>query len=75
MVRVEEAKEGSRPLIAIAHKVTLNSEQPGLQHEMQIIGDQMRALRNIMDGQWSELMPFVLHHARTQSSVLAIKTT
>ena len=41
-VRVEEAKEGLRPLIALAHKVALSSEELGLQPDMQITEDQLR---------------------------------
>lgn len=50
-MRVEEAKEGLRPLLAIAHKVTLSCNELALYSEMRLTHEQVRALRNIMDGQ------------------------
>jgi hypothetical protein len=50
-VRVEEAKEGLRPLLAIAHKVTLSYDELALYPELKLTHEQVLALRNIMNGQ------------------------
>ena len=56
-VRVEEAKEGLRPLLAIVHKVVLSSDGLAPQSEVRISPEEARALRNIMDGQWPGPQP------------------
>jgi hypothetical protein len=48
---VEEAKEGLRPLLAIAHNVTLSCDELALHPELNLTHEQVRALRNIMDRQ------------------------
>lgn len=50
-MRVQEAKEGLRPLLAIAHKVTLSCDELALHPDLKLTHEQARALRNIMDGQ------------------------
>ena len=57
-VRVEEAREGLQPLLAIVHRVVLSSSELALQPEVRITEDQVRALRNIMDGRWTEARNF-----------------
>lgn len=47
---VEEAKEGLRPLLAIAHKVALSSNELASHPELNLTHEQVCVLRNIMDG-------------------------
>jgi hypothetical protein len=57
-VRVEEATEGLRPLLAIVHKVAFSSDELASQSEVRFTHEQVRALRNIMNGQWAEAQNF-----------------
>jgi len=63
-VRVEEAREGLRPLLAIVHKVAVNSDELASQSEVRFTNEQVRALRNIMDVQWPEAQNFCLPSRR-----------
>lgn len=57
-MRIEEAKEGLRPLLAVVHKVALSSDDLATQSDVRITHEHVRALRNIMDGQRTEVQDF-----------------
>jgi hypothetical protein len=57
-IRVEDAKEGLRPLLAIVHKVALSSDNLAPQPDLRITHEHVRSLRNTMDGQRTEAQGF-----------------
>jgi hypothetical protein len=57
-VRIEEAKEGLLPLLAIGYKVALSSDELASHPELNFTHEQVRALRNIMDGQSTRAQDF-----------------